>query len=95
MELEIIIILSSKSQTARFHSFAESRSKMTIIIMKMSIKGSLWICWDGISRRKEKDKKGYQEVKRVEVYYMCTYEDSITKPAKHCLRNTGRNMDQG
>jgi hypothetical protein len=32
------------------------------------------------------ERKGYQGVKRIKVHYIYTYEDSIIKPTKHCLK---------
>jgi hypothetical protein len=37
--------------------------------------------------------KGYCGVKRIELHYICTYEDSILKPTKNCLKKVGRNEE--
>jgi hypothetical protein len=33
-------------------------------------------------------------VKRIEVYYIYTHEDSMMKPSKHCLKEGGRGRER-
>jgi hypothetical protein len=40
---------------------------------------------EGISGKRDEKRKD-TGMKRMEVYCICTYEDSIKKPTKHCLR---------
>jgi hypothetical protein len=56
----------------------------------MNVYGGLW--GSGISRRRGRGKEKYSGVKRMEKCNMCTYEDSIMKPIKNCLKERrGRN----
>jgi hypothetical protein len=79
----------------------ESRFKIIIIIIiiKMGHQYNREITReDGISEEDEGDKRGYLEVKRLKVYYMHMYEDSIMKPTKYCLKweyNGGGELVQG
>jgi hypothetical protein len=39
----------------------------------------------GDSEREERERKGHLVVKRMEVHFIYTYEDSIMRPTKHCF----------
>jgi hypothetical protein len=44
----------------------------------------------GLSGKICRGEQGKERIPRMEVYLICTCEDSIMKPTKHCLIKSGR-----
>jgi hypothetical protein len=58
---------------------------MMMIIMGHECTGG----WQSVGKRKG-ERKGYARMKKMEVCYIRTYEDTIMKPINHCLKEWGK-----
>jgi hypothetical protein len=88
MEYTILKLLSQASKV-KYHmssKFVEPRPK--IMMMRIMMVGnkcvleSFCCVWGNQWKRRGDERRGYRVVKRIEVHYIYTYEDSIMNPTK-------------
>jgi hypothetical protein len=88
--IEPVIIMMSEicqaGQISRFHSFLESGSKIMMMVVITIITMGHECIWDTVWGKVSMGRGGYLTVKRMEVHYVYTYEDSIMKPTNECLK---------
>jgi hypothetical protein len=89
------IIQAQRPNIAYSHSFVELRPKMMMMVMIIMGHECVWGLSGGGLMGEEGERKRNLGVKKMEVHRIYTYEDSIMKLTKHCLKERGRERWNG